>query len=116
MRLNDEQIEYLRMLGHDLSPAVQVGAGGITRFILRQIDHALTTQELVKVQVPFGDRRRRDDVLDSLASQTTSTVIKRANNAIVLYRRAPQPIINLPAYAALEVEVEVAPRRAAQQA
>ena len=112
MRLNDEQIEYLRVLGHDLSPAVQVGASGITRFILRQIDHALTTQELVKVHVPFGDRRRRSDVLDSLAPQTNSTVVQRANNAIVLYRRAEQPIIDLPAYTALDTT----PQRAAGRA
>lgn len=112
MQLNDEQIEYLRVLGRDLSPAVQVGAGGITTFILRQIDHALTTQELIKVHVPFGDRRRRDEVLDSLGSQTNSSVVQRANNAIVLYRRADHPSIDLPAYAALEVTA----RRAAQQA
>ena len=67
MRLTEEQIEYLRVLGRDLKPAVQIGAGGVTRFILRQIDHALTTQELVKVHVPYGDRRRRGAVLDSLA-------------------------------------------------
>ena len=97
MRLTDEQIDYLRVLGHQLSPAIDIGAGGLTTFVLRQIDHALSTHELVKVRVPFGDRRRRNEVLDKLAPQTEAQMIQRANNAAVLYRPAEQPVIALPA-------------------
>jgi RNA-binding protein len=96
MRLSEEQMEYLRVLGHELTPSVQVGAGGLTTFVLYQIDHALKTQELVKVRVPFGDRRRRSDTLDKLAPQTGATLVQRENNAAVLYRPATQPVIDLP--------------------
>lgn len=96
MRLTDEQIDFLRVLSHDLIPAVDIGAGGLTTFVLRQIDHALATQELVKVRVPFGDRQRRSQVLDKLAPETEATLVQRANNAAVLYRRAEKPVIALP--------------------
>jgi len=97
MRLTSEQIDYLRVLGHQLSPAVDIGAGGLTTFVLKQIDHALTTHELVKVRVPYGDRKRRSAVLDELAPQTEAQLIQRAQNAAILYRPAEKPVISLPA-------------------
>jgi putative YhbY family RNA-binding protein len=97
MRLSEEQMEHLRMLGHALDPCIQIGAGGLTTFVLYQIDHALSNQELVKVRVPYGDRRRRSETLDKLAPETGATLIQRENNAAVLYRPAAQPVIDLPA-------------------
>ena len=97
MRLTNEQIDYLRVLGSDLRPAVDIGAGGLTRFVLKQIDQALSNEELVKVRVPFGDREKRNAVLDQLAPETDAQVIQRANNVAVLYRPAEQPVIDLPA-------------------
>lgn len=97
MRLTNEQIEHLRVLGTDLLPAVDVGAGGLTTFVLKQIDQALDKQELVKVRVPFGDRDKRNAVLDTLAPKTDAQLIQRAHNAAVLYRPAEKPVIDLPA-------------------
>ena len=97
MRLSAEQVDYLRVLGHDLRPTVNVGAGGLTTFVLKQIDHALRQQELVKIGVPFGDRKRRSELLDKLAPKAEALLIQREHNAAVLYRPAKQPVIDLPA-------------------
>lgn len=105
MRLTDEQMEYLRVLSHDLRPAVEIGAGGLTTFVLRQIDHALTNQELVVVRVPYGDRRRRGEILDSLAPQSQAVAVERTNNSVALYRRAEIPVIDLPAHSALSEQM-----------
>jgi RNA-binding protein len=96
MRLTDKQLDYLRVLGHDLRPTVNVGAGGLTNFVLKQIDAALSAQELVKISVPFGDRKRRSELLDALAPKAQAALIQRANNAAVLYRPAERPVIELP--------------------
>jgi RNA-binding protein len=97
MRLTDEQIDYLRVLSHELRPAIDIGASGLTTFVLKQIEQALAAQELVKVRVPFGDRRRRSEILDELAPKTEAQLIQRAHNAAVLYRPAAKPVITLPA-------------------
>lgn len=97
MRLTDEQIDYLRVLAHDLRPAIDIGAGGLTTFVIRQIDQALATQELIKVRVPFGDRSRRRAVLEQLAPETAAQLVQQAHNAAILYRPAATPIIDLPA-------------------
>ena len=86
----------MRGLAQDLRPTVNVGAGGLTQFLLRQIDDALTQQELVKVRVPFGDHKRRADVLDTLAPLANAELVRRAHNTAILFRRAATPVIDLP--------------------
>lgn len=97
MRLTDEQAHYLSMLGHDLQPVVDVGAGGVTNHDLKRMERALKAQELIKVRVPFGSRERRAQVIDQLAPLTSALLVRRDSNSALLYRAAAQPTIALPA-------------------
>jgi RNA-binding protein len=96
MRLTEEQFNYLKVLGHELVPAIDIGAGGLTNSVIKQIDRALSEQELVKVRVPYGNRARRDELLRRLAPLSDSLLIQRAGNAALLYRPAARPVIKLP--------------------
>lgn len=96
MRLTDEQAHYLTMLGHDLRPVVDVGAGGVTNHDLKRIERALAQDELIKVRVPFGSRGRRTEVLEQLAPMTGAELVRRDSNSALLYRRAAEPSIMLP--------------------
>jgi RNA-binding protein len=89
-------MRFLRALAQDLRPTVNVGAGGLTKFLLRQIDDALREHELVKVRVPFGNHQRRKDVLDTLAPLARAALVSRAHNTAILYRPAETPVIELP--------------------
>jgi len=70
MPLNDAQRKYLRRLGHDRSPIVLVGQGGLGPNLVAELDRALRDHELVKVRARVGDRVERDRVLAGLAAQT----------------------------------------------
>ncbi len=96
MPLTDEQAYYLSILGHDLRPVVDVGAGGITNHDVKRIERALDTQELVKVRVPFGSRQRRTEVIEQLAPMADAHLVRRDSNSALLYRPAEQPSIELP--------------------
>jgi len=96
MRLTSEQNDYLRILGHKLKPALDVGAGGLTQSLLKQIDNALDAHELVKVRVPYGDRERRQRLLEELAPRSRAHLVERASHEALLYRPATQPVIDLP--------------------
>lgn len=96
MPLTDEQAYYLSILGHDLRPVVDVGAGGITNHDLKRIERALDAQELVKVRVPFGSRQRRTEVIEQLAPMADAHLVRRDSNSALLYRPAAQPSIELP--------------------
>ncbi|MBX3155111.1 MAG: ribosome assembly RNA-binding protein YhbY [Deltaproteobacteria bacterium] len=97
--LTGKQRRYLRGLGHELRPIVQVGKDGIDDGLVAALDRALLDHELVKVKlgdVPeeLGDRH---GVADRLAARTRSHVAQVLGNTLLLYRAHPdEPVIVLP--------------------
>ena len=45
------QKKYLRGLAHSMKPLVQIGQGGLTDKVIKAIDEALNTHELVKIKL-----------------------------------------------------------------
>ena len=97
MSLTPRQRRYLRGLGHDLKPVVQVGREGVTDAVAGAVAAALETHELVKIRVGDGAPADRHEVADDLAARTTSDLVQVLGRTILLYRRrAGEPIIELP--------------------
>ncbi len=97
MALHEKQKKYLRRLAHPLKPVVMLGNAGLTEGVIRELDSALTTHELVKVSVRVGDRDARDAALWSLSVRTTSELVQRVGNMGLFYRRRPEsPKIVIP--------------------
>jgi RNA-binding protein len=97
MQLNERQRKHLRGLAHGRDPIVLVGQSGASAAVANELDIALTAHELVKVKARVGDREVRDEVLDELAKQTSSTLVQRIGNVGVFYRpRKDKPKIILP--------------------
>ena len=49
--LSNKQKRYLRSLAHHLTPIFQVGKGGVNEHIIRHIEEAIETRELMKVSI-----------------------------------------------------------------
>jgi RNA-binding protein len=96
MHLTEEQTDYLRILGHSLKPTVDVGAGGLTDSVLKELDRALADHELVKVRVRFGNRERRGKVFEDLAPLAQACLVKPDGFVALLYRPSDQGKIRLP--------------------
>ena len=97
MRLTNEQTDYLRILGHTLEPVLEIGAGGLTESQLKEIDRALADRELIKVRVPYGDRARRQRLLEELAPLSHAHLVERASHTALLYRPSRKtPVIRIP--------------------
>lgn len=96
MRLTEEQNNFLRVLGHNLKPVCEVGAGGLTNSLIRAIDRALESEELVKVRVPFGSQEKRCRVLDDLAPVAHACLVQQTKSYALLYRPSSEPKISLP--------------------
>lgn len=98
MNLSEKQKKYLRGLAHGRDPIVLIGQGGHSPAVTSELDIALGAHELVKVRARVGDRDQRDAILDTLAQQTSSTLVQRIGNVGVFYRRHKEkPRIILPA-------------------
>jgi RNA-binding protein len=98
MTLTERQKKHLRGLAHAREPIVLIGQSGLSEGVTRELDGALTSHELVKVRARVGDRAERDQILDTLATQTSSTLVQRIGNVGVFYRpHKEKPRIILPA-------------------
>lgn len=96
--LTSKQRAHLRSLAHPLKPILQVGADGVSHALLRTVEEAFNTRELLKVKVlegaPEGARATADAIAGGLEGVHVAQTIGRT---IVLYRRHPEkPEIRLP--------------------
>lgn len=95
--LSGKQRRYLRSLGHELRPIVQVGRDGIDDGLVAALDQALTDHELVKLKVYEAAELDRHDAAAELAARTRSEVAQVLGNTVLLYRPHPdEPTIVLP--------------------
>lgn len=56
LQLVPAQRSDLRSRAHGLNPVVMIGAEGLTRSVLAEIDRSLAAHDLIKIRV-FGDER-----------------------------------------------------------
>ena len=80
----------LRGHGHHLSPIVQVGKGGASPAVLKQVEQALADHELVKVRVDADSPDDRFAAADGLAALPGVNVVQIVGHAILIYKRHPQ--------------------------
>lgn len=95
--LTGKQRRYLRSLGHELEPLVQLGKQGLTPHVLDAIDEALARHELVKIRLGTECPDERDDVAEKLGPALSAHVAQTIGRTILAYRRHLQkPVIHLP--------------------
>ena len=87
--LTSAQRQVLKARAHDLRPVVLLGAAGLTEMVLREIDRALVSHELIKIKVPLNDRGERAQVATEAAQNLSAAIVQSIGKMIVLFR--PQP-------------------------
>lgn len=96
--LSGRQKRYLRSLAQRLEPVVWVGGAGLAPGIVRTIDEALATHELVKVRMREPEDKRA--LAQSLADATGAELAGLVGHTAILYRaHAEEPKIVLPDHA-----------------
>ena len=87
--MNPIQKKKLKAQAHSLNPVVMIGQGGLTEAVIKEINLALDTHELIKVKI----RAERDDrkiISEQICSQTLSEQIQSIGQIAVLYRKNPK--------------------------
>jgi RNA-binding protein len=79
----------LRAEAHHLTPLVHVGHQGITDTIVRTMDDALRTRELVKVDISRNLDVSPKEAANALATATGAEVIQVIGRKATLYRENP---------------------------
>ena len=96
--LKGKQRRYLKSLANPLKAVVYVGREGITPALLRSIDDAYNTSELIKLKIERSCAIDRRELGPQLAEASASHLIQIIGQTLLLYRPDPEdPRIQLPA-------------------
>ena len=90
MPLSGKQRRYLRGLGHNLEPIVQIGKLGLTDAVTAAVDTALEEHELIKVRIGTECPDDRHDVAERLAPAVKSEVAQVLGRTLLLWRKRPK--------------------------
>jgi RNA-binding protein len=84
--LTPRERAHLKARAHALEPQVQIGHGGLTGAVVKEIDRALTAHELIKVRILDGDRGAREAIGDEICAKTDAAPVQRVGKVMVLWR------------------------------
>jgi RNA-binding protein len=84
----DERLR-LKSESHHLDPIVLLGANGLTEAVLKEIDRALTTHQLVKVRTPALERPQRERLFLEIAERLGAARIQLIGRLMVMFRPLP---------------------------
>jgi RNA-binding protein len=95
--LTGKQKRFLRSLGNEMVPILQVGKGGIAETVVAQADEALEARELIKGRVLPNSSEEPKTVAAELAEQTGSELVQVIGRNFLLFRQSKnKPGIDLP--------------------
>jgi putative YhbY family RNA-binding protein len=92
--LSPDERKALKARAHHLDPVVMVGDAGLTPAVLREIDLALRSHELIKVRVLGDDRDARAAMYAAMCKDLNAGGVQSIGKLLVLYR--PKPAADLP--------------------
>jgi RNA-binding protein len=79
----------LKARAHALHPVVMIGNDGLTPAVLKAIDEALRSHELIKIRAAGEDREARAALLAEIAAQTGASPVQHIGKVLVVWRERP---------------------------
>ncbi|WP_374338060.1 YhbY family RNA-binding protein [Methyloversatilis sp.] len=90
LTLTPDERRALRARAHPLKPVVMIAQNGLTAAVLKEIELALKSHELIKVRVFDAEREQRDAWLAETCETLGAAPVQRIGNILVLYRPNPE--------------------------
>ena len=86
LTLTPAQRSELRSEAHALNPVVIIGAEGLTKAVLAEIDRSLAAHGLIKIRVFGDDREERIGIYEAICEELGAAPIQHIGKLLVLYR------------------------------
>ncbi|MCG3089192.1 ribosome assembly RNA-binding protein YhbY [Sporosarcina cyprini] len=87
--LTGKQKSYLRSEAHHLQPIFQIGKGGLTDAIIKQIEEALEARELIKVSILQNCEEDKNEVAEKIEAAGIE-VVQIIGKILVLYKESKE--------------------------
>jgi RNA-binding protein len=96
--ITSKQRSKLKSIAATMQPIGQIGKGGVTEVMCKEIGEALRKRELIKLKVLENSGWTAREAADAVAEQTGADVVQVIGNKFVLFKRNPkEPVIeNIP--------------------
>jgi RNA-binding protein len=88
--LKGSQRKYLRGAAHSYKPMVQIGKEGLSENVIRAIDTALQSHELIKVKIA-AERKEREKLVPVIEERLDCECVGTVGRMAILYREHPDP-------------------------
>jgi len=86
----------LRAQAHHLHPVIMIGDAGITPPVLKEIDIALKSHELIKIRVLGDDRGRRAGLIGEICAALDASPVQQIGKMLVIFRPRPEEAASKP--------------------
>lgn len=91
-KLKGFQKKYLRGLAHGLKPVVLLGQGGLTDSVIRSIDQALNTHELIKVKFnDFKEKEQKTEITKKITETGDCEQVGMIGHTAIFFREQSDP-------------------------
>jgi len=95
--LTGKQKGFLRSMGNEMDPILQIGKGGVTEAVITQADETLEARELIKGRVLPNSVEDVQRAAEELAERTSAELVQVIGRNFLLYRESKKkPLIELP--------------------
>jgi putative YhbY family RNA-binding protein len=81
----------LRARAHALHPIVMIGSAGVTETVLKEIDLALKSHELIKIRMLGDDRSAREGALERIRVALDAAPVQLIGKILIVFRPKPEP-------------------------
>ena len=88
--LNSAERRALRARAHALHPVVMIGEAGLTPAVLKEVDLALKSHELIKIRVLGDDRERRETLIGEICGALGAAPVQQIGKMLVVFRPRPE--------------------------
>lgn len=95
--LTSKQRAFLRSMGQEMEPILQIGKGGIGEQLIKQADDALEARELIKIRLLRNATLSLKEATEALCEATGADPVQQVGRVALIYRRSRRsPRIELP--------------------
>ena len=88
--LTPKERQALKAQAHKLEPVVTIGGKGLSDAVVREIDFALKSHELLKIRAGAMDRHERAAAFEAICERTGAEPVQHVGKVFVIYRQKPE--------------------------
>jgi len=90
--MENYQKKYLKGLAHSLKPTVFVGQKGAVPSVMKALNEALDTHELIKVKfIEFKEKSQKEEIVGVLEKEISAEQVGMIGHIAILYRQQKDP-------------------------